>query len=230
MEHFNQDIEVSFMGDACIVTLKEGHALRFSEFERFFLPGELAELKVLRETRKADWILSRLATKFLLKRKIESLGNLTSWQQIEVKKGGSGVSVDIKTLPGHLVSVSISHSGGKYAAAALVAEDYASVGVDIESVRDFSDDLLLSFLTKDEYRYISLLCQTQRSIKATAMWSLKEAYFKANKSSSYRKPKEFETLEFMSGSSFLREPLKVKWTLLESNSILAEIQCRTNMI
>lgn len=139
--------------------------------------------RMVYEKRRRDWIAGRLATKtFIQSYLTQQFGINCDSKDIVIYNGESGEphweykdSPD-KTLMSKLC-ISISHSRGH---AVATGEDAASIGIDIEPIRNISPAFLHYFLNVDEIRTMKKYFDNIDE-GATLYWTLKEAATKSIK-------------------------------------------------
>lgn len=142
--------------------------------------------------------LSRLALWSLLRQ----FAKLYGAQIITMKKEISGqpyLLVKQKNNSFRL-SCSIAHSAD-VGVAAIAIDEAIQVGIDVEQVRVFSDELLSQFMTDDELKYLATVPEELKMITATKIWSLKEAYLKLYGVGLKRHPNTVNTLCFLLNES-----------------------------
>lgn len=125
---------------------------------------------------------------------------------IELRKDDLGkpyiASSDDSTLP-HL-SLSLSHAG-EWVAGALI--DKGEIGIDIETVRKFSPEVLKNFLTERERIWLDNLPQEDFDTFSTLIWSFKESYLKALGIGLRAHPNKVEVLSHKKGIFTLQSSL-----------------------
>lgn len=129
------------------------------------------------EKRKKDWLAGRLATKNFVKFYLSSKHNIDSdIREICVYNGESGEPYwKLRDYDGcdlaSKLRISIAHTNGH---AVATGEDTASIGIDIEPIRNIPSGFLNYFLNGDEVRTIKR-CFLNLNEGATLYWTLKEA-------------------------------------------------------
>lgn len=164
------------------VTPKEAGKFFGSQIDNLLSNEEIDYLARMQyERRKKDWVAGRLASKVFIKSYLSERYNIDCTKKdIQVYNGESGEPYwGLKKIKGEEsesnLSISISHTNG-YAVA--TGEDSASIGIDIEPVRNVSQAFLCYFLNANE---IKSLKQHFKNINegATLYWTLKEAASKS---------------------------------------------------
>lgn len=190
----------------------------------YFTPGEIREGMGMLDTRRTDWALSRIAAKQTLAHFLAVAGDVVPLHDIEIRKVTNGVVASVAGADFTSAHVSVTHTSGLHGAAGVVsAAEFDGIGVDVETVRAFSDDFLQSFTTIQEYDYLSTLQKHERMVAATAMWSLKEAMLKVLKTGLAVRPNTIETLAFLRKTESYDGPFLVRWTRPTSDSILSVV-------
>lgn len=141
--------------------------MRPEDTERFFARDELSALRKFRTAkRREEWGLSRIAAKLLaIDRQLCSDPKRCSVPPTDARPQ---LLVDAQPSP---LFVSISHSGGRGAAAI----DAAPIGIDLEKVRPIHRKALKLFLTEEE---IAILETLEIENAALHFWCAKEAAWK----------------------------------------------------
>lgn len=129
--------------------------------------------------RRSEWLLGRSLGKQLVQRYCEvSHQPVPDRRAIGVLPGTAGapvVHIDGTPQP---IALSISHSHGA-AFCALTPERDMRVGVDIERITSRDEVFLLDFFTARERESVEMAPKNHRTLLATAIWSAREAYYKA---------------------------------------------------
>jgi 4'-phosphopantetheinyl transferase len=145
--------------------------------------------------RRADWLLGRLTAKSVV---VEALREVLpgDWRAaaIEIANEPSGMpyarlardAYPIAAFaPGERlpVSVSISHAEGHALCAATCATvdggSRATLGIDLGRVEPRSRELVATFFTDDEQRFVRDAPALRRDLRANLIWCAKEAVLKA---------------------------------------------------
>ncbi|MCB9815235.1 4'-phosphopantetheinyl transferase superfamily protein [Candidatus Nomurabacteria bacterium] len=138
------------------------------------------------QSTKLCWALGRLAAKKSIQDYFIKIGLEISLLQIEIDNRPTGVPF-FRILPSRsgewkLVShifLSISHCKNWAVANCVPTEEIEGLGVDIEKIRDFSDETIRSFLTTEEYELYLKISDLEKPKFATLYWSIKESFLKA---------------------------------------------------
>lgn len=148
--------------------------------ESLLTPEEALVLARLRgDLRRNEWLLGRSLAKQLVQRYFEvTVGDSPDRKGIAILPDASGAPVaflDGEPLP---LVLSISHSRGA-GFCALIDTEGVRIGADIERVAGRDEEFLRDFLTEREQAWLSTLRTEDHGLGATALWSAKEAYYKA---------------------------------------------------
>ncbi len=119
--------------------------------------------------------------------------------------------------------ITISHAQG--IAASLVASPalYHGIGIDVESIRSFSESTSSAFMTQREYKYYTSMRPSDRPRVATLMWTLKEAYLKALQVGLRIHPGQIDVLPFIDQSLSAPHGVIGNWTGVGRGAILSTI-------
>lgn len=154
------------------------------EFGKFFTDRELDVANKFSAEKKADWLAGRIAAKKVLRELLAIEKGLdVVFCEIEIvsrkfqKPTFLLKGVDAESLP--VIDLAISHSAGVGLAAASVVKKEGLVGVDLEKVRVFSEELRKNFLTKAELNFLAQIEAEKLNQIATMFWCAKEACLKA---------------------------------------------------
>ncbi len=131
------------------------------------------------ELRRAEWLLGRSLAKQLVQRYFEVTRQPEpDRREIGILPGATGAPVvHIDGTPQSL-ALSISHSQGA-AICALTPEPGLRIGVDIERIAPRDDAFLLDFFGASERAEVASARIEERALLATAIWSAREAFYKA---------------------------------------------------
>jgi acyl transferase domain-containing protein/phosphopantetheinyl transferase/acyl carrier protein len=147
------------------------------------LPSERDEWLRVPERRRANWLAGRLAAKDAVRRL------LVARHGLEVCAGDVEIATDEHGAPvargrwteriGGPPAVSLTHANGVAAAVAVAGSSGARVGVDLEVLRDFSEELLATAFTPDERELFASLGSHAAREWSVRLWCAKEALGKA---------------------------------------------------
>ena len=129
-------------------------------------PGEACHVANAADSRRRDFAAGRFCARAALSR----LG----LPDVVIARTADGRPV----WPDDIVG-SITHTSGYAAALVARRSDYLGVGVDAERVGKLTDDLIPLLFGKRERAWLETMTAEKRSSAATALFSAKEAYFKA---------------------------------------------------
>lgn len=180
-------------------------------------PAELARYQSFRfDKRKQDWLAGRWAAKNLILSFLRTENSLLM-REISIGNHPAGdpfVSVREEILHG---SLSISHRGGK-SAAAFTSIPNVSIGIDLEMIEEKSEGFIEDYFTEQETKGVmSFAKDRNRDLLASLLWSAKEAMLKAHQIGLRIDTREME-LQIPSVDS------GVGWCLLEILKCPAEMQ------
>lgn len=168
----------------------------------FLTEQEIVEYKLHQPSKKKEWALGRLAAKYGIQAAIKSFFKLeVSLIEIEIKPQNQKKPIfklilfnnnNIKEIE-KSIEFSIAHTRGHAIAAAGFISKNGHVGVDIEKIRKFPENVTVSFLTPYEYQlYKKIRLKSNKNQHATLIWCLKEAYLKAKGTGLAIHPKNIE--------------------------------------
>jgi 4'-phosphopantetheinyl transferase len=147
--------------------------------------------------RRADWLVGRLTAKSVV---VAALGHVLpgDWRSaaIEIANEPSGMPYarlarDAYPIAGFApgerlpISVSISHAEGRALCAATLSEpvggggSHRTLGIDLGLVEPRSRELVATFFTDDEQRFVRDAPRWRRDLRANLIWCAKEAVLKA---------------------------------------------------
>jgi len=131
------------------------------------------------DLRRAEWLLGRSLSKQLVQRYFEvTRQHVPDRREIGILPSATGapiVHIDGTPQP---IALSISHSQGA-ALCALTPDVGLRIGADVERISGRDDAFLLDFFTEAERSELASVAETDRPMLATAIWSAREAYYKA---------------------------------------------------
>jgi phosphopantetheine--protein transferase-like protein len=164
-----------------IFWLAEHQSANDSAFSESLLTSEeaLVFARLSGDLRRAEWLLGRSLAKQLVQRYCDvSQLDVPDRREIGVLPGANGAPVvHIGGTP-QTLAISISHSLGA-AFCALTPEPGLRIGADIERIAPRDETFLLDFFTPAERTQVEILPEAKRPILATAIWSAREAFYKA---------------------------------------------------
>jgi len=165
------------------------------EKEEFLLPQELQDGRRYRHAgRYRQWLLGRAAAKWLLleqaglnwssenARRFYLLRHPEGWPQV-FYAGGKELALPL----------TISHSAD-YVLCALGEKGTGALGADLEVIEKRSEALIEDFFTEREKVLLQAVSSTERDRAVNAVWCLKEAFLKAEKSGLRRRATDVEVL------------------------------------
>lgn len=143
-------------------------------------PAELERYQSFRfDKRKQDWLAGRWAAKSLIFSFLKTENSLLM-REISIGNHPAGdpfVSVREEILHG---SLSISHRGGK-SAAAFTSIPNVSIGIDLEMIEEKSEGFIEDYFTEQETKGVMSFAKVRnRDLLASLLWSAKEAMLKAH--------------------------------------------------
>jgi phosphopantetheinyl transferase len=140
-------------------------------------PHECAEYDLVVSDKEYHWLLGRAAAKHAVRNLLKQIYDIhLDFLDIELTSRKNAAPKVRFLHPAPNVNISISHSRGLGAAQASV---YGTrVGIDVERIRSFPQNVADAFLTKKE-KELSSRSTLGRDTEATLRWSVKEAYGKA---------------------------------------------------
>jgi 4'-phosphopantetheinyl transferase len=140
-------------------------------------PAEQAILRGLRwPERRRDFRLGRLAAKRALALVAGCDGALAR-RRFEVRPAESGAPQAFRDGAPLAVALSLSHSNGW--ASAAVQRGSGPLGCDLERIAARSAAFLGGYLTSNEREFVAKGPESERPLRATLVWSAKEAVMKA---------------------------------------------------
>jgi phosphopantetheinyl transferase/acyl carrier protein len=147
------------------------------------LPSERDAWREVPERRRANWLAGRLAAKDAVRRL------LVERHGLQVCPGDVEIATDEHGAPiargrwtervGGAPAVSLTHADGLAVAVAVDGNSGAKVGVDLEVLRDFSEEFLATAFTGDEHKLFANLGSQAAREWAVRLWCAKEALGKA---------------------------------------------------
>jgi len=141
-------------------------------------PAELQLLEAIPTIKKIRWVAGRLAAKAAIKQIPELTGHRLSNLDISLLAQPDGrPQVLISTVRNKSLTVSISHSQDISVAVADAGE--LKLGIDIEKIREFSEETIKAFMTKTEFSFYRQLSAIDQPAFVTKLWCIKEAILKA---------------------------------------------------
>lgn len=133
------------------------------------------------DLRRNEWLLGRSLAKQLVQRYFEVTSDTSpDRKSIAILPDSAGAPVvllDDVPLP---LSLSISHSRGA-GFCALTATAGLRIGADIEQIAGRDAQFLMDFFATGEREWLASLGAEDHALGATAVWSAKEAYYKAQR-------------------------------------------------
>jgi 4'-phosphopantetheinyl transferase len=145
--------------------------------DEWLRPAEQATLLRLRvPNRRQDFRLGRLAAKRAMAHLDGCQGALAE-RRFEVRPASGGVPLAFCDEAPLGVTLSISHSDGW--ASAAVHRGTGSLGCDLERIEVRSSAFLEDYLTPSERAFVAKGIESERPLRATLVWSAKEAVMKA---------------------------------------------------
>ncbi len=135
------------------------------------------------EKRRKDWLLGRWTAKHLLQQVIyQQSGQRIPFTTIGILAGDDGaprVHLAPSILhPDHQYSISISHSNDTALCAVINRENYA-IGADLEWIERRPATFAENYFSENEQQFLEQTLPEHRDFWVTAIWSAKEAAFKA---------------------------------------------------
>lgn len=152
--------------------------------DNFLTGGEKVVFKNLKvEKRKKDWLLGRWTAKQLLQRVVfQEHGQRLPFEVIAILAGEDGaprVHIDPASFsPQNNYSISISHAKNT-AFCALVKRENWPVGADLEWIESRTPGFAENYFTENEQQFLQQIEPENNDFWLTALWSAKEAAFKA---------------------------------------------------
>lgn len=135
------------------------------------------------DKRQVEWLMGRLAVKDAVRLLLRDRGGLDLCPaDIEVavdEYGAPFVRGLWAQTPGDAPRVSFSHSHGTAVAVAAEKETYERIGIDVETMRELSDDLVSAAFGADEQTLFSRLGPGPAREWRLRCWCAKEALGKA---------------------------------------------------
>lgn len=150
----------------------------------FISPEENVFYDAVPLSKRSCWLAGRFAAKNAIRQYyIENFAKNFDLRDIKILSGKSQkptYEIVSSAILGD-TDISISHSQRIAIAAVSDKNKDGLVGVDVERVRDFSQDMLEFFLLETEMRQIDdcLVSGHDKALVHTLFWSLKEAFLKA---------------------------------------------------
>lgn len=147
--------------------------------------GEYAQWRTMKmaDKRQVEWLMGRLAVKDAVRLLLRDRGGLDLCPaDIEVavdEYGAPFVRGLWAQTPGDAPRVSFSHSHGTAVAVAAERETYERIGIDVETMRELSDDLVSAAFGADEQTLFSRLGPGPAREWRLRCWCAKEALGKA---------------------------------------------------
>jgi phosphopantetheinyl transferase len=147
------------------------------------VPSERDEWRRVPEPRRANWLAGRLAAKDAVRRLLALRHGLQVCPgDVEIANDEHGAPVARGRWTdrvGGPPAMSLTHADGVAVAVAVDGDSRAGVGVDLEVLRDFSDQFLATAFTGDERRLFATLEPPAAREWAVRLWCAKEALGKA---------------------------------------------------
>lgn len=170
--------------------------------------AELAQYHVLpTATRRRDWLAGRLAAKLVVREVMRRRGTLPPLRSIVIANDESGAPaflVDGSSDAELGLNLSLAHADGVGFAAVAETTRCGSVGVDVEPDHPLSASRLRAVLTRREWRALQAGDPTDMP-SPLALWTLKEAVFKADRGETFISPRHVE-LRWRAGRVRVRWP------------------------
>lgn len=161
--------------------------------ENYLSAGEKMPFSESFPEKKENWLLGRYAAKKAVQNYFkEEYSQDLALKDILIKSDKQNGATFSTPFPDKEIGLhlSISHGGG-YGAAAI---EQVPVGVDIERVRTFKNDIRSAFLSPAEESFVDRASSDQKDTLATLFWSFKESYLKALKKGLMIHPQTVEIL------------------------------------
>ena len=131
------------------------------------------------ELRRGEWLLGRSLAKQLVQRYCEVTKQpVPDRRAIGILPSASGAPMVYLDGTPQPIALSISHSHGA-GFCALTPAPGLRIGADIERITTRDESFLLDFFTDGERQTVSASAMETRTTIATAIWSAREAYYKA---------------------------------------------------
>lgn len=133
--------------------------------------------------RKKDWLLGRWTCKQLLQQVIyQESGEWLPFEAFSILAGDNGAPAvhfdpPFEDWPNRF-SISISHSNGTAFCAAVSQENWP-LGADLERIESRCPGFAENYFTESELELLSHMPGALKDLQITALWSAKEAAFKA---------------------------------------------------
>jgi 4'-phosphopantetheinyl transferase len=129
------------------------------------------------QKRRADWLLGRWTAKNAVALRLGLPLDINSLANIEIRQAPSGVPESLVATHPALVTVSLSHSGGR--SICVVGPPDEAIGCDLEVVEPRSDAFFADYFVAEEQALAACVSEAERPRILTLIWSAKESTLKA---------------------------------------------------
>jgi phosphopantetheinyl transferase len=197
----------------------------YAQFTLELLPAERLLYESRVEHKRNDWLLGRAAAKQALQERMTAQKKSVLDTVIEIRSEGKLPRCYIDGTVAEDFVLSISHTKNKYGVAVVAsAHQYTSVGIDIETFRDMSEEVVRAMTTDSEFQIWGNAINAQKNRIATTLWSLKEAYAKSLGTGLSVHPQTINVAAFLqSGGHYKTDDILVKWMQATDDSMLAVV-------
>lgn len=214
---------------ACV----DGNSVSCFDIERELTSHEKEMYAYVPKNKKYQWILGRGAVKHAVQLCMkEHNSERISRDHIEITSYTDAppqcVILGRDVTEENHIRISISHSGNMAVGGTVFSNTGIQIGVDIEQIRAFTEEMVQNFLTENEYILYKRAQKEEQNLVLTRYWCLKEAYLKARGVGLRQHPKTVHCTVNNDGTACVYDQniglsKEAYWTIKQGSYIVASI-------